>query len=62
LSSSFDSLLSRASRDVFTGSTAQSVQALWPIKSSPTTAVAGAGVKGFDYIYKLQIAKMLHQF
>jgi len=41
---SFDSLLSRASRDVFTGSLARSVQELWLIKGLPATVVAGAGV------------------
>jgi len=46
LSSSLDSLLSPASRDVFTASLAQSVQELWLIITSPATVVAGAGLKG----------------
>jgi len=49
LSSSNDAPLSPASRDVFTGTLAQSVQELWPIKCSPETMVAGAGGKGTFY-------------
>jgi len=45
LSFLFDSLLSRGSRDVFTGSLSLSVQELWLIKGLPATTVAGAGVK-----------------
>jgi len=45
LSNSLNSLQSLVSRDVFTGSLAQSVQELWPIISSPATEVAGAGAK-----------------
>jgi len=44
LSFSFDSLLSPASRDVFTGSLARSVQELWLIKGLP----AGAGVNSTE--------------
>jgi len=47
LSFSFDFLLSRGSRYVFTGSLARSVQEVWLIKSLLATAVAGSGVKGF---------------
>jgi len=54
-----DSLLSPTSRDVYTGSLARSVEELWPIITSPATAVAGAGVEGtfkdnFDHAKKLK--------
>jgi len=44
LSLSFNSLLSRGSRDVFTGSLSRSVQELWLIKGLPATTVTGAGI------------------
>jgi len=47
LSNSLDSLLFSASRAVFTGSLAQSVQELWLIITSPASVVVGAGVNGF---------------
>jgi len=46
LSFSFDSLLFRRSRDVFTSSLARSVLELWLIKGLPAPTVAGAGGKG----------------
>jgi len=45
LSLSFDSLLSRGSRDVFIGSLARSIQELWLIRGLPATLVTSAGVK-----------------
>jgi len=50
---SFDSLLPRGSRDVFTDFLARSVQELWLIKCLPTTAVAGAGIKGLSIFHKV---------
>jgi len=44
-SNSLDSVLSSASRDVFTGSSAQSIQELWPIIALPATVVTGAALK-----------------
>jgi len=46
LSFSFESLLSRVSRDGFTGFLTRSLQELWLIKGLPATGVAGAGAKG----------------
>jgi len=52
LSFSFDSLLSRGSRDVFTGFLTRSVQELWLIKGSAASGIASPkiwGDKTFDF-------------
>jgi len=54
-SNSLDSLLSSSSRDVFTGSLAQSVPELQPIKLH-LSLVAGLGVKGKSYYFVEQTA------
>jgi len=46
LSSTLDALLSSSSRDVFTGSLAQSVQELWPIITSRTNIGTRAVFRG----------------
>jgi len=47
-SSSVDSLVSHASRNIFTGSLARSIQELWPIIAFLVKKVTGAGQRGFD--------------